>query len=84
MVRNDYTVSVRWVVKTLQCSLPRWTSRRSGSRLHVDPSLIGLRIVDLNFFGQPGSQPCVDLIIFAIFIFIMGKGCIILTTSNHN
>ncbi len=26
MVRNDYTVSVRWVVKTLQCSLPLWHS----------------------------------------------------------
>src|SRR6266545_6157240 len=27
MVRNDYTVSIRWVVKTLQCSLPLcfWT-----------------------------------------------------------
>src|SRR6266545_3612097 len=23
MVQNDYTVSIRWVVKTLQCSLPR-------------------------------------------------------------
>ena len=23
MVQNDYTVSIQWVVKTLQCSLPR-------------------------------------------------------------
>jgi len=27
MVRNGYSVSIRWVVKTVQCSLPMWRNR---------------------------------------------------------
>jgi len=48
MVRNGYSVSIRWVVKTVQCSLPMWDhshngtprrSRRTTNREHYEGSL---------------------------------------------
>ena len=38
MVQNGYSVSIRWVVKTVQCSLPMWMeSSGFHSGLHQNP-----------------------------------------------
>jgi len=34
MVRNGYSVSIRWVVKTVQCSLPMWCGHSFLTRLY--------------------------------------------------
>ena len=64
MVRNDYTVSIQWVVKTLQCSLPLWKAnritrlikeikenRRKGLGVPLGPKVRRLRV-----WGSEGSK----------------------------
>ena len=56
MVRNSYSVSIRWVVKTVQCSLPMWTRRGNP------PCRVCLLLFNATRRGNPSH--CVCLLFF--------------------